>query len=57
MRITPMKTKIIVGALLGGIIIPVYGVVYHYFGPQGAEIMAMSILFAGGGALIALLMT
>lgn len=52
-----MKTKIIVGALLGGVIIPAYGLVYHYFGPAGAEIFSMSILFAGAGALIALIMT
>jgi amino acid permease len=52
-----MKTKIIVGALLGAIIIPVYGVIYHYFGPQGATILTMSIFFAAGGALIALMMT
>ena len=52
-----MKIKIIVGALLGGMIIPSYGLVYHYFGPAGAEIFSMSILFAAAGALIAFIMT
>ena len=52
-----MKIKIIVGALLGGMIIPAYGLAYHYFGPAGAEIFSMSILFAAAGALIAFIMT
>ena len=49
--------KVIVGSFLGGIIIPVYGIVYHYFGPSGAEIFSMSILFAGAGGMIAFIMT
>jgi hypothetical protein len=49
--------KVIIGSFLGGIIIPIYGVVYHYFGPSGAEIFSMSIIFAGAGGLIALILT
>lgn len=52
-----MTTRIVIGAILGGMLIPTYGLIYHFFGPAGAEIFSMSVLFAAAGALIAFVMT
>ena len=51
-----MKTRLIVGGLIGLLIIPVYGGLYYFFGPEGPKIFTMSLLFAAAGAIIAVIL-
>ena len=48
-----MKNKIIVGALVAGMIPPACALIYHYFGFESAQAFVMSIFFAGCGAVAA----
>jgi hypothetical protein len=48
-----MKTRLLVGGLVGLLIIPIFGGLYYFFGPDGPKIFTMSLLFAAAGMLIA----
>jgi hypothetical protein len=46
----------IVGGLIGLFILPVYGGLYYFFGPEGPKIFTMSLMFAAAGVMIALIL-
>jgi hypothetical protein len=49
-----MMKRVLIGALAGALIMPAYAAAYYYLGPNGIQILTVTLGFAACGAALAL---
>lgn len=49
-----MMKRILIGAFAGALIMPAYAAAYYYFGPNGIQMLTVTLAFMTCGAVLAL---
>jgi hypothetical protein len=50
-----MKKRIIVGGVLGALIMPAYAAAYYFFGPNGIQLLTVTLGFTACGVALAMI--